>query len=80
MTKNEQKKYKPTRSETKKYVLSKNTDIEILTKCKQLEKMKLKKEDKFLIKLIKTQLEDAWRKPLLKTLNKLLDKYKKRHL
>jgi len=42
--------------------------------------MKLKKEDKFLIKLIKTQLEDAWRKPLLKTLNKLLDKYKKRHL
>jgi len=71
------KKYKPTRSETKKYILSKNTDIEILIKCNQLEKTKLTKEDKFIIKLIKTQLENDWRKPLLKTLNKLLKKYKK---
>ena len=34
--------------------------------------MKLAKEDKFIIKLIKTQLENDWRKPLLKTLDNLL--------
>ncbi len=68
------KKFKLTPSEKKKYVLPTDTDYEILDKCKKLEKMKLTKEERFLVKLIKTQLEADWRKPLLKVLNKLLKK------
>ena len=64
--------------EKKKYVLSKESDFKILVKCKQLEKLKLNKEDRFLVKLIKTQLEQDWRKHLLKTLNQILKKYKER--
>ena len=67
---------KVTIAEKKKYVLSTNTDFEILAKCKKLEKLKLTKEDRFLIKIIKAQLETDWRKSLLNTLNKLLKKYK----
>jgi len=57
-------------------VLSLDIDFEILAKCKQLEKLNLSKEDKFLVKLIKSQLEYDWREPLIRTLNKLLRKYK----
>ena len=71
-------KIKVTPSEKKKYVLSKEADFKILVKCKQLEKLKLNKYDIFLVKLIKTQLEQDWRKPLLKTLNQILKKYKER--
>jgi len=49
-------------------------DYEILSKIKELEKKKLEKEDKEIIKLIKTQLERDWRKPLLVKLDKLLKK------
>jgi len=69
------KRFKVTTSEKKKYVLSTDVDFEILAKCKQLEKLKLTKEDRVLVKLIKTQLERDWRNSLLKTLNKLLRKY-----
>lgn len=72
------KQFKVTQSEKKKYVLSTDTDFEILEKCKQLEKLNLSKEDKFLVKLIKSQLEDDWRKSLIQTLNKLLKKYKQK--
>ena len=72
------KQFKISSLEKKKYVLSKDTDFEILAKCKQLEKIKLTKEDKFLVKFLKTQLEADWRKPLLKRLNQLLKKYKLR--
>jgi len=71
------KKFKTTSLEKKKYVLSTNSDFEILAKCKQLEKLKLTKQDRILVKLIKTQLEEDWRKPLQKTLNRLLKKYLK---
>lgn len=64
-------------SEKKKYVLSSDSDFEILEKCKQLEKLRLNKSDKSLIKLIKTQLEENWRTPLINYLDKLLIKYKK---
>lgn len=70
------KKVKVSPTEKKKYVLSTNTDFEILKRCKQLEKSKLKKDDRFLIKLIKSQLENDWRKYLLKNLDKLMRKYK----
>jgi hypothetical protein len=59
----------------KKYLLSVNTDFEILNKYKKLEKTKLSSNEKQLIKLIKSQLEDNWRKPSLQTLNKLIKKH-----
>jgi len=71
------KKIKISPNEKKKYVLSTDFDFEILEKCKKLEKLKLNKNDKFLIKFIKTQLEDDWRTPLINQLNKLMQKYKK---
>jgi len=71
------KKISVTKAEEKKYVLSTDEDYEILGKVKQLEKMKLTKEEKFLVKFIKTQLEHGWRKSLIKELDKILLKYKK---
>lgn len=72
------KKFQLTKSELKQYVLSTDEDFEILGKIHKLEKIKnLKKEDRFLVKLIKTQLKLEWRKPLLSTLNKILSKYRK---
>jgi len=62
--------------ERKKYVLSTDADFEILARCKKLEELDLAKEEKALIKLIKTQLEDDWRKPLVDKLNQLLERYK----
>lgn len=70
------KLFKVTSAEKKKYVLSTDADFKILSKCKQLEKEKLTREDRILVNFIKTQLEDDWRKPLIKTLNHLLKKYK----
>lgn len=61
-----------------KYLLPTERDVKILEKCKQLEKLRLSNEDKTLVKLIKAQLEDDWRKHLLKKLGLLLRKYKKR--
>ena len=55
-----------------------NEDYEILSKIKQLEKLKLTKQDKYLIKFVKTQLEHDWRKPILKTLSKVLKKYERK--
>lgn len=72
------RRFKATPTEKKKYVLSLDTDFEILAKCKQLEKLKLTKEDKRLVKLIKTQLEENWRKSLLRMLTQLLKKYKRK--
>ncbi|MBW2963484.1 hypothetical protein KY306_01780 [Candidatus Woesearchaeota archaeon] len=69
---------KVTALEKKKYALKEKRDFEILDKLKQLEKIKLTKEDKFWLNFLKTQLEDDWRKPLLRMLNRLLKKYKKK--
>lgn len=49
-------KYQATASEKKKYVLAKPIDFNILAKCKKLEKLNLTKEERILVKLIKTQL------------------------
>lgn len=64
-----------TEFEEKKYVMSTDEDFEIISKVKQLEKLNLKKEDKTLVKLIRTQLEHDWRKPVIRTLNRMLQKY-----
>lgn len=63
------------KSDRKRYVLKEITDEEILTKCKILETTNLEKKDKSLVKLIKTQLENDWRTPLLAELERLLKKY-----
>ena len=65
-----------TQAENKKYVMSTNEDFDILLKVKQLEKIKLTKEEKTIVKLVKIQLEHDWRKSLIQTLNKILRKYK----
>ncbi len=72
------KKASLTKAEEKKYVLSTDEDYEILSKVKQLEKRDLNKEEKFLVKLIRTQLEHDWRKWLVKELDKILLKYGKK--
>lgn len=68
------KKHNITAYERKKYVLATAMDIEILEKCKQLEKKQLVKEERTLVKLIKAQLEDDWRASLIRMVNKLLKK------
>ena len=62
---------KITKADKKKYALLTKLDIDILTKIKELEKKKLNKEDKRMLRLIKTQLEYDWRAPLVKELNKI---------
>ncbi|MBS3051428.1 MAG: hypothetical protein J4400_04745 [Candidatus Aenigmarchaeota archaeon] len=56
-------------SEQKKYVLLTGKDIEILRRCNRLEKNA--GQDADIIKLIKSQLEEDWRRPLLKKLKAL---------
>ena len=60
----------------KKYILKTKRDIKILNLCKRLGKIILSKQDRYLIKLIKTQLEKDWRKHLLIKLDKISKKYK----
>jgi len=64
----------PTSTEKRKYVLNDKNDLIILSKIKELEKRKLTEKDKEIIKIIRTQLEKEWRKPLINYLNKLLRK------
>ena len=60
----------------KEYVLSTNSDYEILEKIYRLEKERLSEKDKKLVRLIRTQLRHDWRSPLINELNQLLKRYK----
>jgi hypothetical protein len=60
----------------KKYLIDNNTDQKIYDNVKKLEKKKLNKKDKKLVKLIKTQLEKNWRKYLVQEINKLNKTYR----
>ena len=62
---------KPTTSERKKYVLKEKRDFDILALCNELEEKKLSKQHRKLVKLIKSQLEEDWRTPLLQSLKEL---------
>lgn len=62
-----------------RYILKTKKDFEILDLCRKLVELKLSKNDRDLVELIKTQLEKDWRAPLLKELNKILKNYKNRH-
>ncbi len=66
-----------TASERNNYVLKDKKDLTILHKIKILEKNRLEDDDKDIVKLIRTQLKNNWRRPLIIYLNKLLKRYKK---
>lgn len=64
-----------TKKEKKKYVLSTKADYEILDKIKKLEKLKLNRNEKEMVKFLRTQLEKNWRKSVLNLLNLLLKRH-----
>ena len=66
-----------TTHEKKHYIIKDKKDFILLSKIKELEKKELNKRDKEIVKLIRTQLKNDWRTPLIKYLNKLLKKYKR---
>lgn len=68
-------KYGVNKEDEKKYLLPLEVDYEILSKIKELETKQLNDEDSRLVKVIKAQLEEEWRKPLMEELNQLLEKY-----
>ena len=55
-----------------KFVLLTDKDVEILRRCNKLKKT-ANKEDRVLIKLINSQLEEDWRRPLINQL-KIIEK------
>ena len=69
------KTFRLTKHEQNKYVMSTNEDYEILQKVKELEKMKLTKEEKEIVSLIKSQLIYDWRGPLLIKLKKIMQRH-----
>ena len=67
--------FKVKAADRKRYVLSTDEDFEILGKIYALEQRKLSKEDKTMIRFLRTQLEHDWRAPIIKVLDELLKKY-----
>ncbi|OGE44517.1 hypothetical protein A3B45_05200 [Candidatus Daviesbacteria bacterium RIFCSPLOWO2_01_FULL_39_12] len=68
-------KYGITEEEEKEYLLPNEEDYEILSIVKTLKNENLSETDIEIVELIKTQLQDDWRGPLLEKLKKLLQKY-----
>ena len=68
-------KYNITAQEEKLYLLPNEEDYKILSIIKSLESKNLSVHDKEIVELTRTQLRDDWRKPLLKKLRKLTQKY-----
>ena len=66
-----------TKYEKENYVLSDKKNLLMLYKIKELEKNKLSKTDKEVIKMVRTQLKKDWQTPLIAYLNKVSKKYKK---
>lgn len=62
--------------EKRNYVLKDKEDLKILAKIKKLEKMKITDADREIILLIRTQLKDDWRTPLINYLNKMMRRYR----
>lgn len=60
--------------EKERYSLLTSTDLEILSKIHETEKLpNLSDKEKLLIKFIRTQLEKNWRGPILAILNEILN-------
>lgn len=68
-------KYSITEQEEKEYLLPNEEDYKILSIIKSLENKNLSDHDKEIVKLIKTQLKDDWRTPLIERLEQLTEKY-----
>lgn len=68
-------KYGITEAEEKEHLLPNQEDYEILSIVKILEKKDLSDHDKEIVEVIKTQLKEDWREPLLNKLKQLLQKY-----
>ena len=68
-------KYGITEDEEREFLLPNEEDYEILSGIKALEKKQLSPEDEEVIKLIKSQLQEDWRTPLLTKLRELVEKY-----
>lgn len=68
-------KYCITEEEEKEFLLPNEEDYEILSVVKDLENKNLSAQDKEIVALIKTQLYQDWRKPLLEKLKQLAQKY-----
>ncbi|MBI4281537.1 hypothetical protein HY625_01810 [Candidatus Uhrbacteria bacterium] len=62
-------------AERKRYVLGETRDYVILAKLKFLASQRLSKTNRMILRLLRTQLEHDWRKPLIKFLDQLLKKY-----
>ena len=70
-------KMKVAAKDKKRYVLKEKRDYQILEKIYKLEKCDLSIVNKKVVNLIRTQLEDDWRTPLLKFLDGMTRKYNK---
>ena len=57
-----------------KYLLSREEDYEILAKVRELESKQLNDEDKEIVGLVLTQLEEKWRETLLGEIDQMLKK------
>ena len=68
------KKVNVKKTDKKKLLLEEDRDYEILEKIYLLEKKKLTKDQKELVRFLKSQLQDDWRKPLLRFVNELIKK------
>jgi hypothetical protein len=64
------------KTEKTKYVMSTDRDYEILSKIRQLRRLRLTKDERHLVNFITTQLEHDWRKHAIKTLDRILLKYR----
>ena len=65
------KKTNATKRGKQKYALKLKIDLDTFIRIKKLENKKLNKEDKRMLRFIKSQLEYDWRKPLIKELDKI---------
>jgi len=65
---------KITNYERKNYILKDKKGLKILSLIKKIEKYKLNKKDKEIIRMARTQLKRNWETPLINYLTKFLDK------
>jgi len=64
------------KADQNRLLLEEDRDYEILEKIYLLEKKKLDKDQKELVRFLKSQLQDDWRKPLSQFLDKLIKRFK----
>ena len=72
---NLRKKFELSEQDEAKYVLSTDSDYEILSMCRHLAKKDLTESDRALISFIESQIELDWRKHLTDKIKLLHDKY-----